>query len=177
MVTGIVIPRDGGGGLRIQELATIGDFQEVAGGWLEPIEIESLGVTAWVNEGAHEQRGSFNSRATALWWYYSANAEARRFMLGDVVLIGNGRESDGADAPEQLIHGLFSPHEFVIQVSPRCDDVWYDTYARFDSIFAAATWCMVLGLSTHRGPDFRISPETPSSACDEYETPRAERLW
>lgn len=177
MVTGIVIPHDGGGDLRIQELASIGDFQEIAGGWLEPIEIESLGVTAWANEGARAEHSSFNSRATALWRYYSVTVTGRCFILGDVVLAGQGDSGDEADAPESLIHGLFSPHEFVIQISPHRDDVWYDTYARFDSIFAATTWCMVLGLSRYRGPEFRISPEVPSSAWRKNEKPKAERLW
>ena len=49
MVTTIVIPQDGGGEPHVQELASVGDFQEVAGGWLEPFEVRALGVTVWAN--------------------------------------------------------------------------------------------------------------------------------
>ncbi|MFB8190367.1 hypothetical protein ACFC14_13650 [Microbacterium sp. NPDC055988] len=45
MVQGIVIPRDGGGDLRLEELAGLRDFQEVTGGWIEPIELDGIDAT------------------------------------------------------------------------------------------------------------------------------------
>lgn len=177
MVRSILIPNDGGGDVRLQELAALGDFQEAVDGFLEPVEIPALGLTVWTNEAALRQRAGVNSRATALWWYFCADASDRRFILGDVVLTGANDAEDGADAPEHVVYGLLTPHEFVIQVSPRDNDEWFDTQARFDNIFDAATWCMIVGLSIRPGPAFRITADDRPHASGSHEAHWRGRSW
>lgn len=175
MVTSLVIPRDGAGSVRVRELASIGEFQAIVDGFLEPIEITALGITVWVNEAAARQRRGMNSRATALWWYYCADTSGRRFIIGDVVLTGAGESF--VDVPEHFIHGLLAPHDFVIQVSPHGDEEWFDTQGRFNSLFEAATWCMIVGLSVRPGPAFRITPELPDGLICGYDAPRGDLSW
>lgn len=177
MVTSIVIPHDGGGNIRLRELAGIGEFQKAVDGFLEPIEIPALGITAWTNEAALRSRAGVNSRATALWWYFCADTSDRRFILGDVVLTGADDAQDGADAPEHIVYGLLNPHEFVIQVSPLGNDEWWDTQGRFDNIFDAATWCMIFGLSIRPGPAFRITATELVDTNRDQDAPRGGQSW
>lgn len=162
MVTTIVIPQDTTGEPHVQELAGLDDFQKVTGGFLEPFEVAPLGITFWVNEAAARERGGLNARATALYWYYNAGHGLPNFMLGDVVVSGNGSRRSGGDVPEELVFGLVSPHCFVVQVSPDDDDHWQNTFARFDYIYDATLWCMLLARSFEHGPAFRVQAEAPS---------------
>jgi hypothetical protein len=176
MVRSIVIPRDGAGSPRVQELASIDEFQEVVGGWLEPIEIEALAVTVYADESAKRHRGALNSRATALWWYFSSGAAVRRFILGDVVIAGIGTGGSGADVPEDLIHGLFEHHDFVVQAQQGASEGWLDTYARFDNLFDAATWCMLLGVIA-RPATFRVEVDVPDGESLDRHVLGGEQQW
>ncbi|MDQ4214749.1 DUF3846 domain-containing protein [Microbacterium sp. ASV81] len=157
MVRCIVIPRDGNGTPRIQELDGIRDFQKVTGGWLEPIDLPALAVTIWVNEASERDRSRFNSRATALWWFYSTRMHRQRFILGDVVLTGDDNGEVGAEVPDDIIQGMLTPHEFVIQVSLEGDELWRNTPVCFDNIFDAIQWCMLVASTVRPGPGFRIT--------------------
>lgn len=164
MVTTIVIPHDPIGAPRLQELASIGDFQEVTGGFLEPHEVTVLGITLWVNEAAPREHGALNARATALHWYYNASVELPYLILGDVVISGNDERHGSTDVPELMVYGLLHPHRFVVQVSPHDNDTWNDTFARFGNVFDAAIWCMLLARTFEHGPAFRIQTEAPQGA-------------
>ncbi|MGF2948215.1 hypothetical protein [Microbacterium alcoholitolerans] len=163
MVTTIVIPHDPTDALRMQELASIGDFQEVTGGFLEPYEVTALGITFWTNEALPREHGALNARATALYWYYNAGAELPSVILGDVVISGNAEHFGGADVPDHVVYGLMRRHRFVVQVSRNDDNRWNDTFARFGNIYDAAMWCMLFARSFQRGSAFRIQAEASRS--------------
>lgn len=176
MVRSIVIPRDGAGDPRVLELASVDEFQDVVGGWLEPIEIEALDVTVYMDESAERRHGPLNSRATALWWYFSSGAEPRRFILGDVVLAGIGDGASGTNVPEYLVHGLFEHHRYVVQAQRGAAEGWVDTYARFDSLFDAALWCLLLSVLA-KPATFRIEVEIPESEPLDHHLEGGERAW
>ncbi|GAB3608357.1 hypothetical protein GCM10027414_04820 [Humibacter ginsengiterrae] len=176
MVRSIVIPQDGAENPRVQELASIDEFQEVVGGWLEPIEIEALDVTVYMDESAERRHGPLNSRATALWWYFSSGAESRRFILGDVVVAGIDDGLGGADVPDTLVHGLFEQHRFVVQAHRGSSEEWLDTYARFDNLFDASLWCMLISAFA-RPATFRIEVEIPEGEPLDHHMPGGERPW
>ena len=157
MVTTIVIPHNQASAPRVQELASVGDFQEVAGGWLEPFDVPTLGITLWANQAAPREHLRMNSRATALCLCYSSRVETASLVVGDVVVSGAVTPEESADVPEQVLAGLLSSHEFVVQVSPDDDGVWHDTSARFGNIFEAALWCMLFAHSVCPGPGFRFT--------------------
>lgn len=137
MVKTIVIPRHSGTAPYVQELAGIDEFQDITGGWIEPFSIEPLGVTIWTNEAASRKHGGFNTRATALYWYYGDSDRPRRFILGDAVLTSGVDVLTTSDVPPYVVHTLIDPHHFAVQISPKKDDTWYDTHACFENIFDA----------------------------------------
>lgn len=157
MVTTIVIPHNQAKAPRVRELASVGDFQEVAGGWLEPIDVPTLGITFWANEAASRERLGMNSRATALCWYYNIRLESATVVVGDVVVSGMVAADGSVDVPETVLDGLLNPHEFIVQISPDDDDVWHDTFARFGNIYEAALWCMMFAHTVRPGPGFRFT--------------------
>ena len=65
MVRSIVIPHDTEQRPALVELADLGAFQEAVDGWLDLIEIPSIGVTIYMNEAERRTHGPLNTRATA----------------------------------------------------------------------------------------------------------------
>ncbi|MDF1478793.1 hypothetical protein PYV02_06805 [Leifsonia sp. H3M29-4] len=153
MVLGIVIPQDGGGDLRLEELAGLRDFQEVTGGWIEPIELDGIDATIYINGEAQRHPGPFNSRATTLHWYHGLHRD-RALLLGDAVIVGTQSGERGRVLP-WLIHALMDHHEFVVQISPD-GRRWADTPLRFASIFEAKLWAMLIDGVLVEGVDVRI---------------------
>lgn len=141
MVQGIVIPRDGGGDLRVEELAGLSDFQEVTGGWIEPIELDGVDATIYVNGALQRTPGPFNMRATALHWYHGLHRD-KALLLGDAVIVRSQSRNQRRSFP-WLLHALIEHHEFVVQLSPD-GHRWVDTPLRFTSIFEAKLWAMLI---------------------------------
>lgn len=167
MVTTIVIPRDPMAAPRIQELASLGDFQEVVGGWLEPFEVEALGITIWSNEAACRERAGINARATALCLHYMMPGQAPLFMLGDVVIAASDAQQGGADLPDYLLVGLSAPLDFIVQITRYGEESWNDTVLRFDNVYDAALWCHLMERSYRPGSaSFRIVARVPAHEDD-----------
>jgi hypothetical protein len=179
MVRSIVIPHDQARSPRIRELADVGAFQEAVDGWLDLLEIPALGVTVYMNQAERFQSGPLNQRATALWWLYAAVPTEYPLILGDVVLSGNGEATNegSGDVPERLVEHIFGPHRFVVQGKSCASDPWRDTYARFDNLFDAATWCLLLSLSMRPGPQFRVVEEPVVDEHIDHELLGGERSW
>ena len=107
-------------------------------------------------------RYSYVPRRPVFWEYRSrlvrpasADPTQNPVFLGDVVLTGTDARDRG-DVPDSVVRDVFDDREFIVQVSPHGDEHWYDTYARFSSIFDAATWCLLFGLTMRPGPEFRL---------------------
>lgn len=157
----IVIPHDTKQRPTLVELADLGAFQEAVDGWLDLVEIPSIGVTVYLNEAARRTRGPFNTRATAFWWLHSAEPTDRPVMLGDVVLTGVGDHENEGDVPEVVVEQIFHRNNFVVQVRPYDRTSWCDSFARFDSVFDAAIWCLLFEATMRRGTRFRVRSEPP----------------
>lgn len=162
MVKSIVIPHDSARSPRLRHLATASDFQDAVSGWLEPIEMPALGVTAYVNEAARREQRPINCRAMAIWWLYTADPTQYPVFLGDVVLTGTGEVEESGDVPDHIVQDIFEQREFVVQVQPHGAGDWRDTFARFDSVFDAATWCMLFTHTLRRGALLRLCSRTPT---------------
>ncbi|MCI9857235.1 DUF3846 domain-containing protein [Microbacterium proteolyticum] len=155
MVKSIVIPHDESQRPRLQEMVDIGAFQEAVDGWLELIEAPAIGVTIYVNEAAQRDNAPLNQRAMALWWLYSVNPMRHPLLCGDVVFSGVSDENDG-DVPEQLLRDVFDATKFTLDARAHADHFWRETKARFDNVFDAALWCMLLTRSVGRGVQLRV---------------------
>lgn len=119
MVRSILIPQDAAHGPFLVELDEVGSFQEMVDGWLDLLEIPSLGATLYYSASGRRERRPLNTRATAFWWLYSAQPTESPLILGDVVLTGAGDYPDGSDIPDPVIEQIFVRDEFVVQVHPR----------------------------------------------------------
>lgn len=158
MVTCIVIPHDPASPPLLRELTNVGEFQEAVGGWLELIELPSLGVTAYVNEAARREFAPVNCRAMAFWWLHTDDPSQNAIVLGDVVLMSTGEHN--GNVPDEVIHQIFDRQEFVIQARLHDEKVWLNTLARFDNVFDAGTWLMLFGTVMRHLGRFRIAYRT-----------------
>ncbi|WP_108249991.1 DUF3846 domain-containing protein [Planctomonas deserti] len=162
MVRSIVIPHDQARPAHVCELADLGAFQAAVDGSLEPLEIPTLDVTVYMNEDARRERRPLNVRATALWWYYSAVPTEFPLILGDVALAGSAHDltGDSGDIPPLVEQQIFGSDLYRVQGTRGCDrHTWLDTYARFDNLFDAATWCTLFRATMGRASQFRLSSE------------------
>lgn len=176
MVRSIVIPHDQTRSPRLRHLATASEFQTAVDGWLEPVEMPALGVTVYVNEAARREHHPINCRAMALWWLYSADPMQHPIFLGDVVLTGTGDDEDKA-LLEQIIGDVFEQREFVLQVRFHGTTAWRDSLARFDNVFDAATWCMLLVATLRPGVWLRLQSRVPTSATVDESRQGGDGTW
>lgn len=177
MVRSIVIPQNPAHAPTLVEFAEIGDFQRLVGGWLEPLELPSLGVTVYANEDARREQRLLNMRATAFWWLYSAQPLEYPLILGDVVLTGAGGSADGTDIPERVADHIFARDDFVVQVCLANERIWVDSFARFSSIFDAAIWCLLFEATMRAGALFRVSGEPSLDLTADQLPLGGERPW
>ena len=116
-------------------------------------------------------------------WLYTADPMRYPVILGDVVLAGISADGDkdGGDVPEGLVRDVFEEREFIVQVQPDDTESWHDTLARFENVFDAATWCMLLTHTLRPGVLLRMQSRVPlpdefdiscgpdrSDTCPEY---------
>lgn len=102
MTKGIVVPHDAEAALEVREFSEFGDYQQAVGGWIEAIDIPSLGIMVFVNEEGLLKHLPLNSRMTFLWWFQVPEARQRAMLVGDAVIVGarrgrqhNQRPGDG----------------------------------------------------------------------------------
>lgn len=157
MVRSIVIPHNADYRPYLADLADLGEFQDAVGGWLEPIDVEGLDVTLYVNEALQRELAPVNARATALRWFFSNQSDRGHFMVGDVVLTARDHDETASDLPERVVFGLIHCHQFVVMVS-RDGENWFETPACFNTMFEAALWALVMSMGselevTIRGKD------------------------
>ncbi len=167
VVRSIVIPHDPARSPRLRHLASASEFQDAVSGWLEPIEMPAVGITVYVNEAAHREHHPINCRAMAIWWLCTARPMDNPVFLGDVVLTGMGGDEGTAELPEQIVRDIFEQREFVLQVRPHGDADWHNTFARFESVFDAATWSMLFTQSLRPGALLRL--RSRASGADEFD--------
>ncbi|VXB66982.1 DUF3846 domain-containing protein [Frigoribacterium sp. 9N] len=160
MVKSIVIPHDTAQPPRMQELADIGSFQEVVDGWLELVDVPGVGATIYVNEEAQRHHAPANTRAMAIRWLYSADPMEHPLLCGDIVISGIPDENEG-DVPATLVRDIFEATQFFIDAQWHYTRLWKETRARFDNVFDAAVWCLLLSRSARPGVQFRVRPQVP----------------
>lgn len=164
MVKGIYVPADDSEALEIRELEKLEDYQAAVGGWIEAVDVPSLGVTIYVNEEGLVRRLPFNPRASFLWWYHVPGAH-QAMLVGDVIIVGPPDDNgDGTDVPEKVVGLLTVAREYAvaIQISGTSepsgsdgklasillplthgDPSWCLSLTRHEDYFSAAAWAVV----------------------------------
>lgn len=83
------------------ELTKLEDYQQVVGGWIEPVSIPTLG-TMYVNEEGKLRNLPTNEVATKLARHFDLILEWDD-IRGDVVLVGPNRKGDDSDVLPELL--------------------------------------------------------------------------
>lgn len=104
MVQGIVVPSDERAPVEVCEFRSLEDYQTAVGGWIEAVDIPSLGITIYVNEEGLLRQLPFNPRATFLWWYHQAEARQQTMLVGNALVVGlPDRSGESTDVPEAVV--------------------------------------------------------------------------
>lgn len=167
MVSGIVIPADAEQPLEQRNFAQLEDYQAAVDGWLEAIDLPSLGVTIYVNEEGLLRHLPFNSRASFLWWYHVPTARQSTMLVGDAVVVGlPGRNGESADVPDAVRELLLSPASYRVEVRTVGDPKWYGNQATYPDYWEAVVWAMVTLERWTLAEDVRVIPLPAVDATD-----------
>ncbi|MDL9980081.1 DUF3846 domain-containing protein [Microbacterium sp. ASV49] len=144
MVHGIVIPAAAEEPLKPRQLARLEDYQAAVGGWIEAVDVPTLGVTIYVNEEGLLRQLPFNSRVSFLWWHHVPGARQKAMLVGDAVLVGlPDRNGDSTDVPKEVIDTLMHPGHWRVEVRVADDSKWYRNQVTYRDYFDALVWAMV----------------------------------
>lgn len=159
MVKGIVIPTEANDPPITCEVNTLEDYQAVVGGCVEPVDIQALGVTVYVNEEGLLRHLAFNSRATFLWWYNVPRARRSAMLVGPALIVGlPNRNGDSTDIPTDIAELLTKPGTWRVEVRVHGDPTWYGNQATYDDYFEALIWAMVILERWTQTEDVRVVP-------------------
>lgn len=161
MPKGIVIPADEAEPLRIEEFASLDDYQRVVGGWIEAVNPTDLMATFFVNEeGKLLHSTPCNRRATVLWWGTTPSVRHADYFCGDVVVVGlPDVHGETTDVPAEVIAMLFpeGPFRVMVQVIGEGSS-WMGSLARYDTCFEAWSAAFDLRSRWFLVSDIRVVP-------------------
>ncbi|AOX46833.1 DUF3846 domain-containing protein [Microbacterium sp. BH-3-3-3] len=144
MVRGLVVPAVEDAAVELGDFTQLEDYQAVVGGYVEPVDIPSLGVTIYVNEERLRRQLPFDSRATFLWWYEVHEARQTAMLVGDAAIVGiPNRRGESTDVPHSLVDILTKAGAWRIQVKSLGDPRWHQSHAIHTDYFEALIVAMV----------------------------------
>lgn len=164
MVKGIYVPVDESEPLEQREFATLEDYQAAVDGWIEAVDVPSLGITMYVNEEGLLRHLLFNSRASFLWWFHVPGAH-QAMLVGNAVIVGALNENgDSTDVPTEVVDLLTGADEHAVAIQmggtsvpsgsdgkrssivlplTHGDPSWCISVTRHENYFSAAAWAAV----------------------------------
>lgn len=164
MVKGIHVPIDESEPLELREFATFDDYQAAVDGWIEAVDVPSLGVTIYVNEEGVLRHLPFNPRASFLWWFHVPGAH-QAMLVGNAVIVGLPDENgDSTDMPREVVDLLTVAREYAVAIQmggtsdpggldsklssillplTHGDPSWCISVTRHEDYFSAAAWAVV----------------------------------
>ncbi|MFV0535386.1 MAG: DUF3846 domain-containing protein, partial [Cumulibacter sp.] len=167
MIRGLFVSVDPTAPVESRELGRLEDYQEAVGGWIEPVDIPSLGTTIYVNEEGLIRQLPFNPRATFLWWFHVPSARAVSALFGPALLVGMpDARGDSADVPEPVVK-LSAPNQlWRIEYLTESDARWRQGDVGHRDAFEAMVWGMALMERSPEVMNIRLAPleSLPSSA-------------
>ncbi|QZY52859.1 DUF3846 domain-containing protein [Leucobacter tenebrionis] len=164
MVKGIYVPVDESEPLEQREFATLDDYQAAVDGWIEAVDVPSLGITIYVNEEGLLRHLPFNPRASFLWWFHVPGAH-QAMLVGNAVIVGLPDENgDSTDMPREVVDLLTVAREYAVAIQiggasessgsngklssillplTHGDPSWCLSVTRHEDYFSAAAWAVV----------------------------------
>lgn len=174
MVRGIVVPAEGDLPLEQRDFARLEDYQAAVDGWIEAVDLPSIGVTIFINEEGLIRQLPFNSRASFLWWYHVPEARQRAMLVGDAVRVGMpDRNGNSTDIPNEVAALLTGQGVWRVQVRTFGDPKWYRNQATYSDYFEALVGAMVTLERWTAAEDVRVVPVLPDEHVGEASQPAA----
>lgn len=159
MVRALRVPVDPDEPIAEVQVNSLADYQEIVGGYIEPVDIPALGVTVYVNEEGLLRQLPFNSRATFLWWYFVPEARQKAMLVGSAIIVGlPNRQGDSTDIPREVTDLLLKPAVWRVEVKTYGDPKWYRNQATYEDYFEAVVWAMVTLERWSAAEDTRVVP-------------------
>lgn len=159
MVRGLVIPAEAEAAIELRDFAQLEDYQSVVGGYIEPVDIPSLGITIYVNEEGLLRQLPFNSRASFLWWFEIPSVRQTAMPVGDAVIVGlPDRHGNSTDVPRTVVDTLKEAGVWRVEVRTVGDPKWYRNQATYIDYFEALVWAMVTLERWTAAEDVRVVP-------------------
>lgn len=164
MVKGVYVPTDESEPPEQREFASLEDYQQGVGGWIEAVDVHDLGITVYVNEEGLLRHLPFNPGASFLWWYHVPGSH-RAMLVGNAIIVGVPDENgDSTDVPEEVVDLLMVAREYAVAIqmggttAPSASDgklssillplthgdpSWCISATRHEDYFSAAAWAVV----------------------------------
>lgn len=159
MVRALRIPVDPDEPITEVQVDSLEDYQEIVGGYIEPVDIPELGVTVYVSEEGLLRQLSLNSRATFLWWYFVREARQQAMLVGPALVVGlPNRSGESTDIPRDARELLLNPRVWLVEVKTHGDPKWYRNQATYEDYFEAVVSAMVTLERWSAAEDTRIIP-------------------
>lgn len=165
MVKGLLVPLDETASIETREFAGLDDYQAAVGGWIEPVDVPSLGVTIYVNEEGLIRQLPLNTRATFLWWFHVPAARQKAMLVGDAVLVGMpDHKGDSTDVPNAVIGLTAAGRPWRIEYLTETDARWRQGDVGHDDVWEAMVWGMVLLERAADVKNIRLAPFEESAS-------------
>ncbi len=162
-VTAVLIPAQIEQPLETRQVAGFADIQQLAD-LVIPVDIESRGVTMWLDADDRRNGLQMNLRASSLRWLWSAETRRLPALHGDVLLVGDvGSTLAIGDVPASLVQELLHGGPYEVGYRRTASRGWQthpDLHATYTD---AAFWAMYL---LERDPalhETRVRAVSPSS--------------
>lgn len=139
------IPTDESEPITALEVFQLEDYQAAVGGWIEPVDIPTLGVTIYVHEDGLMLNLPFNARATFLWWHSVPAARQKAMLVGPVLVVGlPDRNGDSTSVPVGVTTMLTEPSPWRVEAHVPGIQEWYASQQTHGDYLEALMYAMVV---------------------------------
>lgn len=161
MVKALRIPADQDEPITVLEVSKLEDYQAAVGGWIEPVDIPSLGVTIYVHDEGLVLNLPFNPRAAFLWWFYVPESRQKAMLVGPALVVGlPDRNGDSTDIPAHVAALLTGRGPWQVEAHVPGVEEWYRSLETHGDYFEALVYAMVLLERWAETDDVRVVPVT-----------------
>lgn len=158
MVRGLLIP-SGEDPIEERTVASLPDYREAVGGWIEAIDLPDVGITIYVNEEGLLRQLPFNPRATFLWWYHQAEARQQTMLVGNALVVGlPDRSGESTDVPDAVAELFLRPGLWRVEVQTTDGRIWFRNQMTYQDYWKALIGAMVTLERWKPAIDVRIVP-------------------
>ncbi|WP_315070671.1 DUF3846 domain-containing protein [uncultured Microbacterium sp.] len=172
MVRALKIPADQNELITEVHVEALEDYQAAVGGWIEPVDLQALGVTIYVNEEGLLRNLPLNSRASFLWWYFVPEARQKAMLVGAALVVGlPDRQGNSTDIPSEVAERLNRRGAWRVELKLSSEPDWLQIPATYTDYFEALVWAMVALERWTEAEDTRVVPVEKIGRSDALEAP------